>query len=174
MRIGINIPNDLMERFKPMKSSRNLSKICRDAITAQVEAYEAAVTQVDSEADSIEALTDRLALEYLRKTEFVDWQALGREDGKEWVHAVTLEDFERLFHNLAAAKKNGAPKLVIGFLAGSPTFLSPFPSSRKATIEGVVLRPSLLGITTGSLPSITETQEFVVPKSIPIIFPIVC
>jgi hypothetical protein len=29
-----------------------------------------------------------------------------------------------------------------------------------------------LGITTGSLPSITATQEFVVPRSIPIIFPI--
>jgi hypothetical protein len=29
-----------------------------------------------------------------------------------------------------------------------------------------------LVITTGSFPSITETQEFVVPKSIPIIFPI--
>ena len=55
-------------------------------------------------------------------------------------------------------------------LAGSPTFLSPF--SVNATIEGVVLRPSLLGITTGSLPSITATQELVVPKSIPIIFPI--
>ncbi|MGK0138492.1 MAG: hypothetical protein ACI9DJ_001948, partial [Algoriphagus sp.] len=41
----------------------------------------------------------------------------------------------------------------------------------KATIEGVVLAPSLLAMTTGSLPSITATQEFVVPKSIPIIFP---
>lgn len=37
----------------------------------------------------------------------------------------------------------------------------------------MVRLPSLLGITTGSLPSITATQEFVVPKSIPIIFPIV-
>lgn len=56
-------------------------------------------------------------------------------------------------------------------LAGSPTFLSPL--SMKATMDGVVRRPSLLGITTGSLPSITATQEFVVPKSIPIIFPII-
>jgi hypothetical protein len=40
---------------------------------------------------------------------------------------------------------------------------------QKATIDGVVLLPSALGITTGSLPSITETQELVVPKSIPII-----
>jgi hypothetical protein len=39
-------------------------------------------------------------------------------------------------------------------------------------IDGVVLFPSELGITTASFPSITETQEFVVPKSIPIILPI--
>ena len=60
--------------------------------------------------------------------------------------------------------------LVIACLfAGSPTFLS--PSSTKPIIEGVVLLPSALGITTASFPSITETHEFVVPKSIPIILP---
>ena len=58
--------------------------------------------------------------------------------------------------------------LVIACLfALSPTFLS--PPSIKATIEGVVLAPYALGITTGSFPSITATHEFVVPKSIPII-----
>ena len=56
-------------------------------------------------------------------------------------------------------------------LAGSPTLRSPL--SKNATIDGVVRLPSLLGITTGSLPSITDTHEFVVPKSIPIIFPMI-
>ena len=41
------------------------------------------------------------------------------------------------------------------------------------TTEGVVRLPSLFAITTGSLPSNTATQEFVVPKSIPIIFPMI-
>ena len=54
--------------------------------------------------------------------------------------------------------------------AGSPTLIS--PPSTKAITDGVVLFPSALGITTASLPSITETQELVVPKSIPIILPI--
>ena len=54
--------------------------------------------------------------------------------------------------------------------AGSPTLRSPL--SMNATTEGVVRFPSLLGMTTGSLPSMTETQELVVPKSMPIIFPI--
>src|ERR1700722_21022461 len=40
------------------------------------------------------------------------------------------------------------------------------------TTDGVVRPPSSLGITFGSPPSITATTEFVVPKSIPIIFAI--
>ena len=55
-------------------------------------------------------------------------------------------------------------------LAVSPTNLS--PSFVKATTEGVVLLPSMFGIITASPPSITATAELVVPKSIPIIFPI--
>src|ERR1700682_491683 len=51
-------------------------------------------------------------------------------------------------------------------LAVSPTVRS--PSFLKPTIEGVVRFPSGLGMTTASPPSITATQEFVVPKSIPI------
>src|ERR1700761_7259602 len=62
--------------------------------------------------------------------------------------------------------------LVIAWrLAGSPTLRSPF--FKKATTDGVVRRPSSFAITTGSLPSITETQLLVVPKSIPIIFAII-
>ena len=55
--------------------------------------------------------------------------------------------------------------------AGSPTLIS--PPSTNAITDGVVLFPSAFGITTGSLPSITETHEFVVPKSIPIILLII-
>ncbi len=55
--------------------------------------------------------------------------------------------------------------------AGSPTLRS--PPSTNPIIDGVVLFPSALGITTGSFPSITETHEFVVPKSIPIILLII-
>src|SRR5690606_5931567 len=62
------------------------------------------------------------------------------------------------------------PGLVTACLfAGSPTLIS--PPSTKAITDGVVLFPSAFGTTTGSLPSITATQELVVPKSIPIILP---
>ena len=52
-------------------------------------------------------------------------------------------------------------------LAGSPTLRS--PPSMKAMMEGVVRFPSAFVMTTGSLPSMTETQLLVVPKSIPMI-----
>ena len=56
-------------------------------------------------------------------------------------------------------------------LAGTPTRRS--PPCVKATTDGVVRPPSRLGITVGSPPSSTAMHELVVPRSIPIVFPIV-
>ena len=53
-------------------------------------------------------------------------------------------------------------------LALWPTRTSPL--SEYATIEGVVRSPSVFSITRESVPSTTATHEFVVPRSIPIIF----
>src|SRR5215212_6413136 len=49
--------------------------------------------------------------------------------------------------------------------AGWPTRRS--PSSVKATIDGVVRAPSAFSMTLGVAPSITATQELVVPRSMP-------
>ena len=54
-------------------------------------------------------------------------------------------------------------------LATVPTSRS--PDSVKATTDGVVLPPSAFSRTVGSPPSRTATQEFVVPRSIPIVLP---
>ena len=61
--------------------------------------------------------------------------------------------------------------VLVGFvtawrLAGWPTRRSPSPVI--ATMDGVVRAPSAFSMTLGSLPSITATQELVVPRSIPI------
>src|SRR5467141_4593991 len=52
-----------------------------------------------------------------------------------------------------------------------PTRTSPL--SAKATIDGVVRIPSAFSMTFAFLPSITATHEFVVPRSIPMTFPMV-
>ena len=57
-------------------------------------------------------------------------------------------------------------------LAGAPT--SRWPSFVNATTDGVVRPPSAFGITVGSPPSSTAMHEFVVPRSIPMVLPILC
>ena len=56
-------------------------------------------------------------------------------------------------------------------LATWPTMRSPV--LEKATTDGVVRLPSALGMTTASPPSMTATQELVVPRSIPITLDII-
>src|SRR5271155_1386548 len=69
------------------------------------------------------------------------------------------------------AKKVRSGLVTAWRLAGWPTRRS--PSSLKATIEGVVRMPSAFSMTFAVLPSITATHEFVVPRSIPMTFPMV-
>src|SRR5256885_11716423 len=52
-----------------------------------------------------------------------------------------------------------------------PTSRSPL--SVNATTDGVVRFPSALAMTTGSPPDMMATQEFVVPRSIPMTLPMV-
>ena len=52
--------------------------------------------------------------------------------------------------------------------AGAPT--SRWPSFVNATTDGVVRPPSAFGMTVDSPPSSTAMHEFVVPRSIPIVF----
>src|SRR3954470_10193251 len=67
------------------------------------------------------------------------------------------------------AKKVRSGLVTAWRLAGWPTRRS--PSSVKATIDGVVRAPSAFSMTLGCVPSITATQELVVPRSIPITLP---
>ncbi len=53
--------------------------------------------------------------------------------------------------------------------AGAPTSTS--PSSMYATTDGVVRAPSAFSMTLGLPPSMIATHELVVPRSIPMIFP---
>ena len=68
--------------------------------------------------------------------------------------------------NLLTAKIVFSGFVTACLFAGCPISFSSF--SVKATTEGVVLAPSAFSKTFACVPSIMETHEFVVPKSIPI------
>ncbi len=109
MRIGINVPDELLQRLEPLKQVTNVSQICRDAIKGHVEAYELANERVTR--DGMDEVADRLWREDREQT--VDWEALGHEDAKMWVQLATLKDFEDLFHNLKVLKRQGRTPYII-------------------------------------------------------------
>jgi hypothetical protein len=104
MRIGINIPDKLYERFKPLKSTHNISQVCRDAIESLVRAYETALTQ--AEIDGVQVVADRLWIQYSKES-ILDWQDIGRENAKKWTAQATLEDIEDLLHNYLVHQRLG-------------------------------------------------------------------
>ena len=59
MRIGVNIPEDLYQRLKPLKETVNISQVCREAIEAYVNDYERALSR--NEADGMDDVVDRLS-----------------------------------------------------------------------------------------------------------------
>jgi len=103
MRIGINVPNDLLKRMEPLKKITNVSQVCRDAIQAWVDMYERAKERASQ--DGMEKIAFRLRQEF--ESYKVDWESLGHEDAKLWAQIATLKEFEHLFHNVGVAKRKG-------------------------------------------------------------------
>ena len=94
MRIGINIPDELMRRLEPLKPELNISQVCREALEAKAESYELMLRMMDDESTKTavdlvwgQEQQHRQALE-------IDWEILGYEDAKSWANAATWEDWE--------------------------------------------------------------------------------
>ena len=104
MRIGVNIPDELLKRVEPLKPAMNVSQICREAIKAYADSCETRVRVTDE--DQREAEAQRLFLQdHLIE---IDWEAIGWEDAEAWVASADLEDFEDAFHNFKIAQSKGA------------------------------------------------------------------
>ncbi len=103
MRIGINVPDDLLKRMEPLKTVTNVSQICRDAIKTHVETYERALAR--AKEDGMDAIAERLG--NMLVPQEVDWELLGIEDAKMWVQLAKLEDFEYLLHRLEVLERQG-------------------------------------------------------------------
>ena len=94
MRIGINIPKGLHQRLQPLKETMNISQICREAIEARLEKYEQSVGWIESDiAKELAAEICEAELKHKAMVE-VDWEMIGYQDGKDWVEAATLFDWD--------------------------------------------------------------------------------
>lgn len=101
MRLGINVPNELLARIEPVKNSINISQICRRALEEYATTYERAQNRVAEEGMHEAARRFWLDEERL----IVDWEDLGYEDAHVWAGLATYQDIHDLFHNLGVSRR---------------------------------------------------------------------
>ena len=100
MRIGINIPNELMKRLEPLKPELNISQVCREALQAKAESHERMQERLENDAVG-EAISRTCKQESVYRSVIeVDWEALGIEDAAAWVAQADWEDWR--FHHRRA------------------------------------------------------------------------
>lgn len=121
MRIGINVPNELHAKLRPMKEWTNASEICRSALADYVAAYERAAGQ--AKQDGMRKIANSLAAE--QSALEVDWEALAYEDAKQWLELATLKDLENLFHNLEVSRRLGRADFIpfLRWIPGTKDFM---------------------------------------------------
>ena len=109
VRIGINIPDELMKRLEPLKPELNISQVCREALTAKAEIRERVRARLGN--DAIEpTLADLLEREkeFLAAISF-DWRTLGLEDAASWVKAASDDNWNDFLEDIEWLDENNRP-----------------------------------------------------------------
>ena len=109
MRIGINIPNELMRRLEPLKPELNISQVCRDALEAKAKSHEQMLARLND--DGIKSAVDQAweqEKEFLAAIEF-DWEMLGYEDAESWVKAASWDDWDDLMLDIEVYEERNRP-----------------------------------------------------------------
>ena len=105
MRIGINVPNELMKRVKEINPSVNVSQVCREALEERVRVGERAISQAD--ADGVDKEVVRLAEALGNVLIEPDWETYAIEDAREWVSKITPEDWRYFIYQYDYQVRNG-------------------------------------------------------------------
>jgi hypothetical protein len=103
MRIGVNIPDELLKRIEPLRPFTNISKICKDAITKYAESYER--TKKLAELDGTQKIAENLSQQKTPIT--VDWEVFGLEDARSWSQSASIENWEDIFDRLDVFERQG-------------------------------------------------------------------
>ncbi len=105
MRIGVNIPDELLGRFEPLRSQVNISQVCRETIQTMVEKYERNIVRLD-DVEIEEALRSisQQEIEWMQIVD-VDWEQMGYEDAENWIRAAEWEDWAQRQRTLAAIER---------------------------------------------------------------------
>ena len=92
MRLGINVPNELLKRVKAISPEVNVSQICRNALEEQASKAERVASQVA--ADGVEQYIHQFAVSPNAPTIEPDWVGYALEDARDWIMSATPEEWE--------------------------------------------------------------------------------
>lgn len=103
MRIGINVPNELVKRIRKVDPETNISHVCREALEVHANMLERIVVEWDD--DDMDDVIERLSWSDNIEP---DWAGYGWEDAQNWVMAVDREGWESFFRLYSyATSRNG-------------------------------------------------------------------
>ncbi len=105
MRIGINVPNELLKRVREIEPRVNISQVCREALEDRVNAVERAKAQATS--DGIAEHVARLVESANRPMIEPDWEALALKDACHWVSTIAPHEWEQFLHQCDVLKRQG-------------------------------------------------------------------
>ena len=104
MRIGINVPDDLLDKVKQAWTSVNVSEVCRDALQRVVEEGRNVANRVNrDEVDEKIAWLDAQTA----PPEEPDWVALALDDAATWFQRVTPAGWEQFLHQCDVLRRQG-------------------------------------------------------------------
>ena len=105
MRIGVNVPNELLRQVKEITPKVNVSEVCREALRRHVEVSQRAVQQ--AAADNVVEQVMRLDESTVTPMIEPDWVGLALDDARAWVSAVTPEIWEKMIAQSDFLRKKG-------------------------------------------------------------------
>ncbi len=104
MRIGINVPNELLERVKAIRPEVNVSQVCREALEEYVHKSDRIAEQVA--VDKLDEHITRLAESDLYPLVEPDWEGFALEDARDWLSKATHKDWDAFCDNRDFLKRN--------------------------------------------------------------------
>ena len=102
MRVGINVPDELLRRVKEIRPQVNVSQVCRQALERCVEIAERSRTQAVADHAS-----DRLVESVKVPVVEPDWVTYALEDARDWIGKVKPEEWEFFIHQSDILSKQG-------------------------------------------------------------------
>ena len=109
MRIGVNMPDKLLQRVKQIRPEVNVSQVCREALEARATLAERVSAQVQE--DGMASHIRRFFEPGYAPLSEPDWVGLGMEDARSWIESINPKEWHQVnsYYDRSSEKENCIP-----------------------------------------------------------------